>query len=79
MAKAVQISLDEKLLRTIDQDTETKRRGRSAVVASALLLYLENKRRRDVDSAIFRAYGAAAADMIAELEPLIEAQTWPKK
>ena len=79
MAKAVQISLDEKLLRTIDRDPETKRRGRSAVITSALLLYLENKRRRDVDGAIFRAYGVAADDMLAEMAPLIEAQSWPKK
>jgi len=79
MAKAVQISLDEKLLRTIDRDPETKRRGRSAVVASALLLYLKNKRRRDVDSAILRAYGGAEDEMAAEIDSLIEAQTWPKK
>jgi hypothetical protein len=66
-------------LQTIDRDPETKRRGRSAVVTSALLLYLDNKRRRRVDSAIFRAYRAAAGEIAAEIGALIEGQSWPKK
>jgi metal-responsive CopG/Arc/MetJ family transcriptional regulator len=79
MAKPVQISLDEKLLRRIDADPETKRRGRSAVVRSALLLYLDTKKRRAVDDAILRAYGVAADDMLGEIESLIGAQAWPTK
>jgi metal-responsive CopG/Arc/MetJ family transcriptional regulator len=80
MAKAVQISLDEELLRQIDADPETKRRGRSAVVQSALLLYLDTQKRRAVDAEILRAYGGAGAhDAPLEIEPFIEAQAWPKK
>jgi metal-responsive CopG/Arc/MetJ family transcriptional regulator len=79
MARAVQISLDEELLRRIDADPETKHRGRSAVVTSALLLYLRDKRRRAVDQSILKAYGDAAGDMVEEVEPLIGAQAWPKK
>lgn len=79
MAKAVQISLDEDLLRRVDADPETKRKGRSAVVRSALLLYLRNKQSRRVDEGILRAYGASADEMLDEVESLIEAQAWPKK
>jgi metal-responsive CopG/Arc/MetJ family transcriptional regulator len=79
MAKPVQISIDEDLLRTVDRDPETKRRGRSAVVTSALRMYFENKRRRDVDAAILHAYGEVADSMADEIGPLIEAQAWPKK
>ena len=79
MAKAVQISLDEELLRRVDADPETKHRGRSAVVTSALVLYLQDKRRRAVDHAIRKAYGDAAGDMADEVEPLVGAQAWPKK
>jgi len=79
MVKAVQISLDEDLLRRVDADAETRRRGRSAVVRSALLLYLDAKKRRAVDAEILRAYGGAADDAMLEIEPLIEAQAWPKR
>jgi metal-responsive CopG/Arc/MetJ family transcriptional regulator len=79
MAKPVQISLDEELLRRVDADPETKRRGRSAVVRSALLLYLESKKRRAIDVAIMSAYGHAADQLLSEIEPLIGAQAWPTK
>jgi metal-responsive CopG/Arc/MetJ family transcriptional regulator len=79
MAKPVQISLDEELLRRVDADPETKRRGRSAVVRSALILYLEGKKRRAVDAQILRAYGDAADDMVDEIDTLIGAQAWPTK
>jgi metal-responsive CopG/Arc/MetJ family transcriptional regulator len=79
MAKPVQISIDEKLLRRIDADPETKRRGRSAVVTSALTLYLQRKRRLAVDGAILRAYEGSADEMSCDMDPLIEAQSWPKK
>lgn len=79
MAKPVQISIDEELLRRVDADPETKRKGRSAVVRSALLLYLRSKQSRKVDDLILKAYGDAADDMLDEVDSLIEAQAWPKK
>jgi metal-responsive CopG/Arc/MetJ family transcriptional regulator len=75
-AKAVQISIDEKLLRVLDRDPETRRRGRSAVVKSALLAYLADKRRRSVDEAIRRAY-AANPDVEDDLDRFLAAQAWP--
>ncbi len=49
------------------------------MVRSALLLHLRSKQSRTVDDRILRAYGGAADDMLDDVEPLIEAQAWPKK
>lgn len=73
----VQISIDQELLRRIDADPETRRRGRSAVVRSALRLYLAAKRRRSIDAAIRRAYGGRADELLDEVTSLMEAQAWP--
>lgn len=76
--RPVQVSIDEDLLKRIDRDPETRRNGRSAVVRSALRLYLEAKRRRSVDAAIRRAYSGESDEMLGEIEELIGAQQWPK-
>ena len=55
-AKPVQISLDTKLLRRIDLDAETRREGRSAFIRSAVLLYLDAKRRQELDLQIKKAF-----------------------
>lgn len=77
--RPVQVSIDEDLLKKIDRDPETRRSGRSAVVRSALRLYLEAKRRRGVDAAIRRAYSGEANEMLGEIEELMGAQEWPKR
>ncbi len=77
-AKPVQISIDVDLLRRIDSDPETREKGRSAFVRSAVSSYLEAKRRRDVDIAIRGAYGGAKDDMQAEVTALMDAQAWPR-
>ncbi len=78
VAKPVQISIDADLLRRIDSDPETREKGRSAFVRSAVSSYLEAKRRRDVDTAIRGAYGDAKDDMQAEVTGLMDAQEWPR-
>jgi predicted RNA-binding protein YlxR (DUF448 family) len=77
-AKPVQISIDLDLLRRIDSDPETREKGRSAFVRSAVSSYLDAKRRRDVDTAIRDAYGGAKDDMQAEITGLMDAQAWPR-
>ena len=77
-AKPVQISVDLELLRRIDADPETRERGRSAFVRSAVSSYLAAKRRRAVDRAIGAAYGDAALAMEAEVSDLLDAQAWPR-
>jgi metal-responsive CopG/Arc/MetJ family transcriptional regulator len=77
-AKPVQISFDDELLRRIDDDPETREKGRSAFVRSAVSSYLEARRRRQVDAAIRAAYGGHAEEMAAEVDGLTDAQTWPR-
>ena len=76
-AKPVQISIDFELLRRIDADPETREKGRSAFIRSAVSSYLRAKRRREVDAAISAAYTGAADAMMAEVSDLLDAQAWP--
>lgn len=78
-SRPVQISIDEDLLRKMDRDPEAKRSGRSAFVRSALRLYLEAKRRRAVDDRIREAYRGEAAELLGEVEDLLDSQSWPKR
>jgi predicted transcriptional regulator len=76
-AKPVQISVDVELLKRIDADPETRKKGRSAFVRSAVTSYLAAKRRRAIDAAIGMAYAGAGEVMEAEVADLLEAQAWP--
>ena len=78
-ARAVQISLDESLLRAIDTDPEARREGRSALIRRAVTGYLEAKRRREVDEAIRRAYQGKADELLDDIRDLIGAQAWPRR
>lgn len=75
--KAVQVSLDQTLLKRIDADPDVKKRGRSAFVREALHLYLRARKRMQVDDEIRAAYSGRADAMLTEIENLIETQTWP--
>ncbi|MHC4507270.1 MAG: CopG family ribbon-helix-helix protein [Planctomycetota bacterium] len=76
-AKAVQISIDEELLRRVDAQPETRERGRSAFVRSAIESYLRARKRREIDQAISATFGTHADAMLDEVEELLDAQTWP--
>jgi metal-responsive CopG/Arc/MetJ family transcriptional regulator len=76
-AKAVQVSIDVELLRRVDAQAETRERGRSAFVRSALESYLRAKERREIDEAISTAFGRHADAMLDEVDGLLDAQTWP--
>jgi metal-responsive CopG/Arc/MetJ family transcriptional regulator len=75
--KPVQISVDEGLLAKVDADPETRRRGRSAFIRSAIVQYLDLKRRRQVDAQIAAAYQGRADRALAETSDIVEAQEWP--
>jgi metal-responsive CopG/Arc/MetJ family transcriptional regulator len=77
-AKAVQVSIDIELLRRVDAQPETRQRGRSAFVRSAIESYLRAKERREIDEAISAAYGGQADAMAAEVEGLLDTQAWPE-
>ena len=74
---AVQVSLDNELLKRIDADPEAKKKGRSAFIRDALRLYLRARERRKIDHEIRSAYGGKSDAMLAEIEGLLERQTWP--
>jgi metal-responsive CopG/Arc/MetJ family transcriptional regulator len=76
-AKPVQVSIDLELLRRIDADPETREKGRSAFVRSAVTSYLAARQRKAVDLAIAAAYGDAADAMNAEVSELLDTQAWP--
>jgi metal-responsive CopG/Arc/MetJ family transcriptional regulator len=78
-SQPVQVSIEKALLKRIDSDPETKKRGRSAFIRSAVELYLAAKQRREVDRAIQRAYSAKGNELLEEIEELIEVQEWPEK
>jgi metal-responsive CopG/Arc/MetJ family transcriptional regulator len=76
-AKPVQISLDTDLLGRIDADPEVKDKGRSAFIRSAVRLYLEAKKRREVEARLAQAYAGEADDLLEEIESLLGRQSWP--
>ena len=77
-AKPVQVSIDEDLLARIDADPQARDEGRSAFIRSAVELYLRARERRAVDEALRVAYSAEADAMLAEVEDLMGAQSWPE-
>jgi metal-responsive CopG/Arc/MetJ family transcriptional regulator len=77
-AKPVQVSIDVELLQLIDADPETREKGRSAFVRSAVSSYLAAKHRKAIDVAIGAAYGGAADAMQTEVSGLLDAQAWPR-
>ena len=76
-AKPIQISLDSELLARIDKDPEARKRGRSALIRSAVEVYLKAKERKHIEKRIREAYGGSEDDVSAEIEGLIGAQAWP--
>lgn len=57
--KAIQITMDEKLLRALDATDEVKREGRSALIRRAVAEYLERRRRQDITDRYRKAYRGA--------------------
>lgn len=78
-AKPVQVSIDTELLRRIDRDPETRRKGRSAFIRSAVEVYLAAKRRQEIDSRLTDAYGGQADAVLDEIAELLDRQSWPSE
>lgn len=78
-AKPVQVSIDSALLRRIDADPEARERGRSALIRSAVELYLAAKERQEIESRLQRAYAGEADALLAEIEDLMGDQAWPSE
>ncbi len=78
-AKPVQVSMDTALLRRIDADPEVRRSGRSALIRSAVELYLAAKERQEIESRLEGAYAGEADALLAEIEELMGDQAWPSE
>ena len=61
--KAIQITIDERLLAALDKDQEVLRDGRSAVLRRAVATYLQRKRRTRIAEAYQRGYGKGAPEL----------------
>ena len=74
--KAIQITIDERLLDAMDSDEEVKRDGRSAVFRRAVFDYLRRRKRAAIAEAYRTAYGKQGAP---ELEGWADEGAWPAK
>jgi len=75
--KAIQITVDDRLLARLDRDPEVKRLGRSAVLRRAAEAYLRDRRKADVADAYRRAYGGRRGAL--DLEGWAEEGVWPEQ
>jgi hypothetical protein len=73
--KAIQITLDEELLKRLDGTAEARAEGRSAVLRRALREYLSRRRRSEIAEAYSRAYGQGGVD---ELDGWAGEGAWPE-
>lgn len=76
--QAIQVSMDQDLLKRIDREPEVRKRGRSAFIRSAIQLYLKAKRRLEIDDELIRAYDGCADKMLDEVANLVGSQAWPE-
>ena len=74
--KAIQITVDDRLLARLDRDPEVKRLGRSAVFRRAAEAYLVQRRKADIADAYRKAYGRGGAP---DLEGWAEEGVWPER
>jgi metal-responsive CopG/Arc/MetJ family transcriptional regulator len=74
--KAIQITMDERLLERLDADAEVQRLGRSAVIRKAADQYLRRRRRQEVAAGYEQAYGTGGG-LGVEWAGWEEEGTWP--
>ncbi len=78
-AKPVQISMDRNLLARVDAEPETRAKGRSAFIRSAVELYLRAKQRQEIETRLAHAYAGEADALLEEIEALMGRQSWPSE
>ena len=76
--KAIQITVDERLLAGLDANPEVKRLGRSAFFRRAVKAYLLQRQKRAVGDAYRRAYGGGSGSG-PELEGWEDEGVWPER
>ena len=76
--KAIQVTLDEKLLAELDADEEVRRDGRSAVLRRAAAEYLRRRRKRTIAEQYRSAYGAEPG-LGQDFDGWPDEGTWPER
>ena len=76
--KAIQITIDERLLARLDADPEVKRLGRSAVFRQAVEAYLARTRKSTITDAYRRAYGTSSPASDDEVDAWEDEGVWPE-
>jgi predicted RNA-binding protein YlxR (DUF448 family) len=69
--------MEPDLLDQIDADPEAREKGRSAFIRSAVQLYLEAKKRQEIEGQLAQAYAGEASSLLEEVEALMGRQSWP--
>jgi metal-responsive CopG/Arc/MetJ family transcriptional regulator len=75
--KAIQITVDDRLLARLDADPEVKSLGRSAVFRRAVEAYLSRRRKSSIAEAYRQAYGDRV-DVGDDLAGWDEEGAWPE-
>lgn len=75
--KTIQVTMDEELLERLDQDDETRRVGRSAVLRRAVAEYLARRRRSDIARRYQEAYAGKGGGLGREFEGWEDQGEWP--
>jgi len=74
--KAIQITVDERLLARLDRDPEVKRSGRSAVFRRLVEDYLRQRRRAEIAAAYKKGYTRFPPD---EFKGWADEGVWPEE
>ncbi|MBI3185996.1 MAG: hypothetical protein HYZ28_27995 [Myxococcales bacterium] len=72
--KAIQITMDERLLASLDNDRLVKREGRSAVLRRLVAEYLRRRREGEISEAYQRSYSGRPD---SELDGWADEGAWP--
>ena len=75
--KAIQVSIDDELLRRLDADPDVQRDGRSAVLRRAVAAYLRERRDQRISDAYRRGYGDSRG-IGPEFDGWEEQGAWPE-
>ena len=75
--KAVQIMFDEDLLAELDETTEVREKGRSAVLRQLTSDFLHQRREQEIDAQYERAYAGVEDPLGKDFEGWEHEGVWP--
>lgn len=75
--KAIQIMFDEDLLAALDETTEVREKGRSAVLRQLTSDFIRRQRELEIDAQYERAYAGADDPLGKEFEGWENEGVWP--